>query len=219
MKYGELKYRLTKQYPGIDPELLEGWIADRYSEILDQLNWERLRVEATLTLVEDQSIYTMPADCRQVEMLVGDSGELEKMSRERLRATSTAGTTGTPRVWAPAVDSTGNLLQIEVYPVPDAAGSIPYSYFSEKTAPTSTSITLLPLLRPAALVEGVSANVLRHMKDWNGALVFEKRFADLVATMIRGECRAKGGQQLRMASRFTRHRLARVIGGNPFRGA
>jgi len=48
MTYGQLKFRLTKQFPGIDSVLLEGWINDRYAEILGELPWSRQNVESML---------------------------------------------------------------------------------------------------------------------------------------------------------------------------
>lgn len=46
--YGEIRFRLTKAHPGIDPDLVDGWIDDRYAAILDALEWQRRRVMAVL---------------------------------------------------------------------------------------------------------------------------------------------------------------------------
>ena len=39
--FGELRFRLSKLVPGVDLDLLDGWIMDRYQEILDVLPWSR----------------------------------------------------------------------------------------------------------------------------------------------------------------------------------
>jgi len=48
MTYGALRLRLSKLAPGTDLELLDGWIQDRYTEILDQLPWKRQENESVL---------------------------------------------------------------------------------------------------------------------------------------------------------------------------
>lgn len=48
MTYGQLKFRMLKAFPGLDLDLLEGWIGDVYQEILGALSWSRLTVEGIL---------------------------------------------------------------------------------------------------------------------------------------------------------------------------
>ena len=48
MTYGQLKFRLVKTFPGIDPDLLESYISEAYQDILGALNWERLKASAIL---------------------------------------------------------------------------------------------------------------------------------------------------------------------------
>lgn len=48
MTLGQLKLRLLKQFPGLDLDVLEGFISDRYSEILQELPWSRLSTDAVL---------------------------------------------------------------------------------------------------------------------------------------------------------------------------
>lgn len=42
MTYGAIKFRLTQMFPSVSLDLLEGWVNDRYFEILGELNWSRL---------------------------------------------------------------------------------------------------------------------------------------------------------------------------------
>lgn len=51
MTYGQLKFRLTKAFPGVDLDLIEGWINDVYRDILGELPWQRQQVESMLLTV------------------------------------------------------------------------------------------------------------------------------------------------------------------------
>lgn len=51
MTVGKLKLRMLKQFPGTDPDVLEGFISDRYGEIIQELAWSRLNVSAILQTV------------------------------------------------------------------------------------------------------------------------------------------------------------------------
>jgi hypothetical protein len=48
MTYGQLKIRFVKAYPGVDLELIEGWIGDVYADILHELPWQRQNVTGVL---------------------------------------------------------------------------------------------------------------------------------------------------------------------------
>lgn len=48
MTYGSLRLRLSKLAPNVDLELIDGWIQDRYTQILDQLPWKRLEGETVI---------------------------------------------------------------------------------------------------------------------------------------------------------------------------
>lgn len=67
MTYGTLKLRMTKEFPGIDLDVLEGFISDRYSEILNELPWQRLRAMAVLQTTE-------PYDTGTVAVTEGSTG-------------------------------------------------------------------------------------------------------------------------------------------------
>jgi hypothetical protein len=46
MTYGQIRLRLTQLLPGIAMDLIDGWIRDRYTEILDALKWQRREVRS-----------------------------------------------------------------------------------------------------------------------------------------------------------------------------
>lgn len=48
MTYGELRFRVSKLLPGIDHDLLDGWISDRYAQILDAIAWQRRDIRAVI---------------------------------------------------------------------------------------------------------------------------------------------------------------------------
>lgn len=59
MTYGQVRLRLTKLLPGVDQELLDGWMYDRYRQILDRLKWQRLDVQSVIQTVAPYSTGTV----------------------------------------------------------------------------------------------------------------------------------------------------------------
>ncbi len=213
MTLGALRLRLSKLAPGVDLELLNGWIQDRYTEILDRLPWQRLEVTAPLATVATQPIYTLPAACRIVDGIVHpELGPLQRMSPAELDAFAPGrGQSGPPRIWAPAMDDTSDppLAQVELYPVPDRIVNLVLRYTADADALSGTSTSVLPWVRPAALIEGATANVKRHLKDYTGAELAERRFEKLVSQMLTNEALRVGPGRTQMAGRYTQHRIRR----------
>lgn len=61
MTYGSLRLQLKKLAPAIDQEIIDGWIQDRYTEILDRLPWKRLEAESTIAAPDSYTIGTLTA--------------------------------------------------------------------------------------------------------------------------------------------------------------
>lgn len=59
MTYGEIRYRLSQLVPGIGMELWDGWILDRYQEILDSLSWQRLERKSTVVPAAEYAVGTV----------------------------------------------------------------------------------------------------------------------------------------------------------------
>jgi hypothetical protein len=275
--YGEIRFRLAKAYPSLDPDLIDGWIDDRYRAILDALQWQRRRVEAVLqttapystgtvalvagsaaialtggtwtaamtgrgfrvdgrgeiysftratdatgtldrpyegenaaaaTYTIFQGIYALPAACRLAEAFEG----LERKSRAELTASAPGRPAhGTPAIWAPYPDTAAGLIQVELYPIPDDSDGIPYSYFADAPdlSAGATSAALLPWVRPAALVAGVTADILRHLKEWQGAREYEGVYEARLADMRRTDAASRPAAAMRMAPAYTDHRIRR----------
>ena len=49
--FGEIRFFLTKRFPGVDPDLLDGYINDRYKDIIDWTDWKPLELSGTLQTV------------------------------------------------------------------------------------------------------------------------------------------------------------------------
>lgn len=288
MTYGAIKFRLTKAFPGVDQDLIEGWVCDRYAEILGELPWSRLSCNAilettapyqagtvALTLGSNavtltggaftalmtalsfqatgdqavytftyvgattgtldrpyegatnalaaysifQSVYALPANCRLLDDDAFSSfqlGPLKRLTPDQMQAgnpfTAVAayGSTcfGTPMLWASSMDdnSTPPNMQIKLYPPPALALGIPYRYTAEVAAPGATGVTLIAWLQPAALIEGATAKIKAHLRDYAGAQLHAAFGKQALAVMRAEEAFRRGPVSMQLSSYYTRHR-------------
>ncbi len=283
MTFGRIRKRLVEFRPGIPLDLLTDIINERYTQILDELNWERLDQESilpttaiyetgtlavtngsdavtgTLTVFtagmtgrgirissgaefyeftyasattatldrvyegEDdtaasfkifQSVYPLPVNLRSVESIRSLSCQqgLEQVSRQWLnREIAGRPQYGTPRYWSQFMDDASDppLPQIELYPIPTDAEGLPYSFTADPSALSATSTSLLPWVRPGALVAGCEADLLSLDKNYLGADRKEARFQALLKQMRANAARAAGPATIRIAKRHTQHRARR----------
>lgn len=56
---GEIRFRLSKLAPGVDLDLLDGWIQDRYTAALDYLPWQRLDADGVIQTVAEYTAGTI----------------------------------------------------------------------------------------------------------------------------------------------------------------
>ena len=281
MTYGQLRLRLSKLAAGVDRELIDGWIQDRYTQILDQLPWKRLEGETviqspasyqvgTLSVSQgsanvvgagtawtsamtglmiriangpefyiftyasaeggtldrpyeepdaagaayriDQSIFTLPLDCRVLRAVRGfhPSRELELISPAELnRLAPGRHRYGVPRFAAHTWDANTDppLMQIELYPIPDSPDplsntlsfAVDYIYDPGDIDPSQTSASLLPWVRPAALIKGVQADAALWQEKLTLAQGYESTFEKLVKQMAMINALQRGPQALRLA--------------------
>ena len=61
MTYGQIRLLLTKALPGVDEELISGWIQGRYQRILDTISWKRQEAESILQAPASYAIGTITA--------------------------------------------------------------------------------------------------------------------------------------------------------------
>ena len=282
MTYGQLKFRLVKAFPGVDVDLIEGWISDRYEEILSELPWTRQNTTAvlqtaapysvgTVSLTPDsasvtgtgsaftsamtgmafrvageddiyaftrtgptsgtldrpfegkggsglsyslfQHIYVMPADCRMLDdsAFSSFSGPLKRMSRSQLnQADPTRIGTGRPQVWTSYMDdgSAPPRIQVELSPIPDKVYGIPYTYNADASLPDSGA-AFLAWLNPAALVEGVTAKIKRHLKDYVGAMAHAVEAKAALQNMRTSEAQGMAPVEMQLSPYYTGHRARR----------
>lgn len=294
MNYGQLRLQVTQENPGIPLEKLDGWIQDRYVEILDRIEWKRTEGESIIqcpasyqvgtlaatqgstavvgtgtaftsamtgrmiriddqsefyqfTFVDathgtldrgwehpdttvstfriDQAVFLLPPDCRIVKAARGLHDWETPMQRvtpgELNRRAGQRHSYGTPAVYAPTFDNFSDppIMQIEFWPVPDSPNTdsetlsyvVTYDFDASQIAPSSTSNSLLPWVRPAALKAGVKASLLLDKKDWTGAQVMQKEMDRMVAIMARVNASQIGPEPIRVSSQYSRRR---TVGSN-----
>lgn len=90
MTYGELRLRLQKLCAGTDLELIDGWIQDRYTQVLDILPWKRQEAESVIQAPVTYSTGTISA------------------------TQSSATITGVGTTWSPSMD--GLMIRIDNTP-------------------------------------------------------------------------------------------------------
>lgn len=284
MNYGQIRMRVVKEAPGVDFALIDGYLLDRYTSILDRLKWRRQDAEVVLVTVAPyttgtlaltlgsaavtltggtfttgmtgrsfrvggrdewyefsyvsattatldrvyegataaaatysifQNIYPLPADCRVLNSLTSpELGPLGRIARAELNASAPGRpATGTPELYAPYMDNASDppLMQIELYPIPDAVVSMVVSYTAEASAIAGTSTTIVPWLRPAALIAGATADALEHKENYTRSALQELKYEKYVLDMMRTEALNRGPQPVRLASWLTRHNLERAV--------
>jgi len=157
-----------------------------------------------------QHIYQLASDCRLLQNDAFDG--LKRYSRSQLDATDRHRVAnGEPCIWVSYMDdsSVPPLMQVELYPVPQVAHGIPYTYSGEAAPLTSTSAPVQAWLQPTALVEGVVARVKRHLKDYPGAAAAEVAALAALKNMRSSEAQGMAPGEMRIDEFFTRHRAKR----------
>lgn len=137
--FGEIRFRLSKLVPGVDLDLLDGWIMDRYQEILDTLPWSRLEAVVAIQSPAEYATGTL---------------------------TATAGSTsitGAGTTWTTAM--TGRIIRIANRPeyygftrVSDTTATLDRAFEGETAAGLTYQVdqNVFPLPSDARIVNGVS---------------------------------------------------------------
>lgn len=284
MTYGQLRFRLTKAFPGVDADLIEGWISDRYDEILGELPWQRLNKDSVLETIASyttgtvqvtkgsqavtltggtwtagmtgrsfrvagqtafytftqtgagtgtldriyegssgsglsyaiyQAVYTLPSDCRQLNDSAFETtslGPLTRLTRAQLNLSfPDRSVTGTPLYWASTMDDTSTppRMQVELVPYPDSAIGLPFEYVADGAPWSTASAPSLAWIQDAALVEGVTAKIKSHLKDYTGAALHTAAAERALKNMRTSEAQGMAPAQMQLSSYFTRHRRHR----------
>jgi hypothetical protein len=171
-----------------------------------------------------QNVYPLPSDCRSpVTVLDPNSGlPLDGLSKAQLDKSAGVRTLiGDPECYALYDDTPEGtppvLHQIEFYPPPLRARGFPVQYTHAATGfdGGNTSGSPLPFVSTTVLLYGCRADIAAHLENWEGAKVYEAKYQEELAKLLRVEHgeRRTAKPVLRMAGRFTRHRLARSARG------
>jgi len=284
MTYGQLKLRLTQMFPSVSLDIVEGFCNDRYQEILSELPWSRLTVQAVLQTVApystgtasvvlgsasitgvgttwaagmtrrqfritsrneqytftfvsattatldrpyegptatlaaysiSQSIYSLPANATMLQedaFSSWDYGPLRRLTSPQLGQFYNS--TGSPMAWASSMDdaSTPPNMEVKLFPSPNLAIGIPYEYIAGVPDLATTTTLLQIWMEPGALVEGITAKLKAHLKDYAGAQFHTVEAARLLKGMRATEAQGMARCELTLSDYFTRHRRHRGCG-------
>lgn len=180
-------------------------------------------VYAKASYVFMQNVYTLPADSDSVVTVLDPiTGEpLQSFTKDGLDASVGARTlVGYPQSWAEYDDSPESsppvLHQIELYPPPLYARGFPLEYLRNANAfdGISTSLSPLPFISSNVLLYGCRADIQLHLENYKKAEGYELQFEGELARLLRVEHQQRRVKtSVKMASRFTRHRMARAARG------
>lgn len=285
LTFGEIRFQCQKRFPGVDPDVLDSLINERYRRVLRRGDWQRLKVQAVLQTVEPyetgtlavakgstalvgtdtvwtdamsgrairiangeeyyqftrtagttgtldrayegedetaatysiwQNIFPLPADLFVLHSMrvLGYPADLDQVSQEQLdERDPNRASEGTPNCYSPHMDdaSTPPRMQVEVFPIPDEAIAIPFWYTQDPTlfSASGTALFVAAWLEPAAIYDGVEADVRRLEKDYAGFDRAEALFNVHLIEMFGAEARRRGPQSIKMHPQYTRHNRRR----------
>lgn len=165
-----------------------------------------------------QNVYSLPAGCKFIQVMnnIRTGGPLHIKTRRELDEISASRSSyGEPSLFHPSSDtaeaSPPVLHRVELYPIPEFAAGYPYTYQSIPTDFTgqNTSSSPLPFVSDDAISAFAKASILRHQKDGSGAQEEERQALVYLGEGSGRENERVGPVQIRMQSRFTRHRARR----------
>lgn len=178
-----------------------------------------------------QNVYALPADVRTVVSLIDPvSGlPLQQMSKEGLDAAAGVRTlVQDPQCWALTDDSTEEsppvAHQVELYPPPMRARgiSVEYLHAADGFDGSNTGAGPMPWVSMSVLLYGCRADGHAYLAGQSAepgphlqlVKMYEAKFQEELARLLRVEFQQRRPKTaLRMADRFTRHRLARSTRG------
>lgn len=167
-----------------------------------------------------QNVYPLPADCRTVATVLdpASGAPMQSFTKDGLDAAVGIRTlVSYPKSWAQYDDTPESappvLHQIEFYPPPLQARGFPLEYERNANFFTgqNTSTSPLPFVSNSVLLYGVRADIGAHLEKYEQATMYEGKFGEELARLLRVEHQQRRVKtNMKMASRFTRHRMARA---------
>jgi hypothetical protein len=170
-----------------------------------------------------QHIYALPSDCRSVVTVLDPITGLpmESFTKDGLdRSAGSRARVGYPAGWAEYDDSPETsppvLHQIELNPPPLQARGFPLEYLRAALAfdGGNTSGSPLPFVSSTVLLAGVRSDIALHQERFTKAKGYEEEFSQELARLLLVEhTQRRVKASVKMAPRFTRHRMARAARG------
>lgn len=170
-----------------------------------------------------QNVYALPGDVRSiVEVLDPVSGfPMNLMSKAQLDQSAGPRTlVNDPKSCAPIEDSAETsppvVKQLEFFPPPLHARGFPVEYVHTALAfdGGNTSGVPLPFVSNTVLLAGVRADIATHLEKPAQAVIYEAAFMrELNRLLLVEHAQRRVKTPIRMADRFTRHRLNRASRG------
>ena len=166
-----------------------------------------------------QHIYALPADCDSLVTVLDPVTMLpmQKFSKDGLdRSYGPRTFLNDPLSYCTYDDSPETappvLHQIEFAPPPVRSRGIPIEYQREIVFfdGTNTSLSPLPFVSGTVLLYGARADLAASGGELAKAKLYEAKFQEELAKLLRKEMAARKKPKLMMDDRFTRHRIARA---------
>lgn len=162
-----------------------------------------------------QNIFTLTSSVSLINGIrtLVSGNDLEELTLERLDYIAPARTLhGTPAKWAEQDRDSSNVVQVELYPIPDKAQGLPYRYVEVLTDLSTPASTLPPWIPQSLITAGVSANLEIIVNDSvTKSQVFEGQWRQGLSRLRAKEAIRRGPSEFRLASQFTAHRRRRGL--------
>lgn len=167
-----------------------------------------------------QNVYAMPADVRSIKSILNPvTGlPLDQMSKTELDQSAGPRTlVADPGAFAPIEDSNESsppvIKQVEFYPPPLRMRGMVVEYVHTATGfdGGNTSGSPLPFISSTIMLAGCRAKIAVYLKDQAGAVLYKAEFKEeLDRLLLLEHAQRRVKVPVRMANRFTRHRLQRA---------
>ncbi len=174
----------------------------------------------------DQNVFLLPSNCRivrQVRPLKSHLRPLKIVQPDELnRISPQRNEYGIPRWACPTFDNFSDppIMQLELFPVPsvpDSSGDllswvVMFDFDADPLDPTQTSASLLPWMRPDALIAGVQAAAARG-KDHVAFMDHRAAMTSFVGQMLQNNSYQRGPQPIQLADHLKRQRPSKYRRG------
>src|SRR5512143_2522584 len=86
--FGEIRFQCQKRWPGVDPDILDSFINERYRRVLRRIPWQRARVQAVLQTVAPYTTGTVAVTEGSANLVLTDGTWTSAMTGRGIRIAS-----------------------------------------------------------------------------------------------------------------------------------